>query len=274
MYHKIGSVVVAGTDNLLISSMVDLVTVGFYSNYSSMIATVAGIVYLFIGSTTASFGNLIAKESPEKRLLVFEELQFFNYFLYGVCTAFFLTLFQPFITFAYGAKFLLSFPVVILVVVANFYLLGLTYPLDVVKSAAGLYDQDKWVPLVQSAVNLAVSIGLGIPFGLAGIFWGTLLSTLVPLAVKPFIIYRNVFTVSCAPFFKSLCFEVTLTGATCLASLKICSLLPPLSPLWRMIANLAVTAVTAPGIFLLFHLKSPHLPSLWKRIQHIAFRKG
>ena len=94
LYHKIGGVVVAGTDNLLISRLVDLVTVGFYSNYAAMITTIAGLAYLFVGNTTASFGNLIAKESPEKRRAVFEELQFFYYALYGVGSAFFLTAIQ------------------------------------------------------------------------------------------------------------------------------------------------------------------------------------
>ncbi len=273
MYHKIGGVVVSGTDNLLISRLVDLVTVGFYSNYSTMIATVSGIVYLFVGNTTASFGNLIAKEEPGRRLKVFEELQLFYYALYGICTSFFLTLFTPFISLAYGKDFLLSQPVVILVVLSNFYLLGLTYVMDVVKSAAGLYDQDKWVPLVQSAVNLGISILLGIRIGLCGIFIGTLVSTLIPLAVKPVIIYRNVFESPPKAYFFTLIYELFVTALMCTASRLACSLFSVENFALQLVINLVLTAVISVGIFLLLHFKSPHLPSLLTRVKHLIRRK-
>lgn len=274
MYHKIGSVVVAGTDNLLISRLVDLVTVGLYSNYATMISTVSGLVYLFVGNTTASFGNLIAKEPPKKRLEVFEELQFFYFALYGICTAFFITLFQPFIAWAYGEEFSLSLPVVLLVVVANFYLLGLTYVLDVVKSAAGLYDRDKWVPMAQAAVNLGISILLGLRIGLAGIFWGTLLSTLIPLFVKPVIIYRDVFEKSPLSYFLTLLYEIVTTAILCGASLGLGLLIPIEGALPQLLVRFAVTGVVSVGLFFLFHFKSPHLPSLMGRVKKLLFRKG
>lgn len=274
LYHKIGSVVVAGTDNLLISRLVDLVTVGVYSNYSSLLATVAGIVYLFIGNTTASFGNLVAKESPEKSREVFREMEFFSYALYGICTAFFLTLFQPFIRLAYGERFLLSYPVVLLVVVANFYLLGLTYLLDVVKSAAGLYDKDKWVPLAQAGVNLLVSIVLGLKIGIAGIFIGTLTSTLIPLLVKPVIIYRNVFQTSCKGHFLNLVKELFILAGMCASSLFVSNLISVQNLFLRLGINFAVTLICSVGVFLLCHLRSPYLPSLVGRVKGLLKRNA
>lgn len=273
LFHKIGGVVVAGTDNLLISRLVDLVTVGIYSNYSTLISTVAGIVYLFVGNTTASFGNLIAVEKPEKRMAVFEEMQFFCYALYGICSAFFLTLFQPFISLAYGEGFLMDFPVVVLVVVANFYLLGLTYPLDVVKSAAGIYDRDKWVPLVQAAVNLAVSILLGIRMGLAGIFWGTLVSTLIPLPFKPVILYREVFSARSARFFISLGYQALTAAVMCTVCIFACRPLAALSLPLQIGLSFVVTLILSVGLFLLMNLRSPHLPSLLGRVKSILKRK-
>ncbi len=274
LYHKIGSVVVAGTDNLLISRLVDLVTVGFYSNYAAMISTIAGLAYLFVGNTTASFGNLIAKETPEKRCAVFEELLFFYYALYGVGSAFFLTAFQPFIILSYGESALLSFPVVALVVISNFYLLGLTYALDVVKSAAGLYDQDKWVPLAQSAVNLAVSILLGMKIGLAGIFVGTLVSTFIPLLAKPWIIYKNVFETSPRTYFLNQLFEIGVAVILCLSCIFFCGLITFSSPLLQLLFNLIVTAPISIGVFLIFHLRSPHLPSLLARAKSLIRRNS
>ena len=269
MYHKVGSVAVSGTDNLLISLLVDLVTVGLYSNYSTMVMTVSGIVYLFVGNTTASFGNLIVKESPQKRLAVFRELQFFYFALYGICTAFFLTLFQPFISLAYGEAYLISMPVVALVVVANFYLLGLTYVMDVIKSAAGLYDRDKWVPLVQAGLNLLVSIVLGHRIGLAGIFVGTLISTLVPLIAKPIIVYKAVFEASAREYFLSLGYQLLVCAVLCGASMAVTGLVGFSSPLIQLLFNLVATSVVAVGLFLLMNLRSPQLPALFRRVRSL-----
>lgn len=272
MYHKIGGVAVSGTDNLLISRLVDLVSVGIYSNYASMVTAVSGVVYLFVGSTTASFGNLIAKEEPPKRLEVFREMQFFCHALYGFGTAFMLTLFQPFISLAYGGEYTLSAPVVFLVVVSNFYLLGITYIMDVVKSASGLYDQDKWVPLVQAGTNLFVSILLGMKIGLAGIFVGTFVSTLVPLVAKPVIVYPRVFGVKAKEYFTALFYQMAVTAAMCGASLLFSSLLPTLSPFPLLICRFFVTMIATLAVFFAMNFRSPHLPALLGRVKSLFAR--
>lgn len=271
MMHKFGGVVVSSTDNLLISKLVDLVTVGLYSNYSALITSVSGIVYLFVGNTTSSFGNLIAAESPKKRQKVFFEMQFFSRALYGFSAAFLLNLFRPFISFAYGEEFCLSFSVVALIV-ANYYLLGMTYVLDVVKSAAGLYDKDKFVPLLQSAVNLAVSIVLGKILGLAGIFIGTLVSTLVPLISKPVVVFPAVFASSPFSYFKPLFFGIGETALMCLLPYGISLLLPQTSPLGDLAVSFFITAAVAGGIFLAFNFRNPHLPALFHRVKHLLKR--
>ncbi len=271
MMHKFGGVVVASTDNLLISKLVSLVTVGLYSNYSSLITTISGIVYLFVGNTTSSFGNLIAAESPKKREEVFFEMQFFSQALYGFSAAFLFNMFQPFISFAYGKEFCLSLFVVALIV-ANYYLLGMTYVLDVVKSAAGLYDKDKYVPLLQSAVNLAVSIVLGRILGLAGVFIGTLVSTLVPLIAKPVVVFPDVFCSSPLSYFKFFLSGSVVTLLMCLCPYGVLSLLPETAPLAALISGFLVTALMSMGIFMIFNLRSPYLPALFARVKNLLKR--
>ena len=271
MMHKFGGVVVSSTDNLLISKLVSLVTVGLYSNYSALISSVAGIVYLFVGNTTSSFGNLIAAEQPKKRREVFFEMHFFSQALYSFSTAFLLNLLRPFISFAYGEEFCLSFAVVSLIV-ANYYLLGMTYVLDVVKSAAGLYDKDKFVPLIQSAINLLVSIVFGKMIGLSGIFIGTMVSTLVPLTVKPVVVFPAVFNASPISYFKALVRGMGETVLMCLIPYGILLLLPKSSPLGDLFVSFFVTAIIAGIVFLVCNRKNPHLPALFGRVKHLLKR--
>ncbi len=271
MMHKFGGVVVSSTDNLLISKLLSLVTVGLYSNYSALITSVSGIVYLFVGNTTSSFGNLIAAESPKKREEVFFEMQFFSRALYGFSAAFLFNLFRPFISFAYGEEFCLSFAVTALLV-ANYYLLGMTYVLDVVKSAAGLYDKDKFVPLLQSAVNLTVSIVLGKAIGLSGIFIGTLVSTLVPLISKPVVVFPAVFEASPLSYFKPLLKGSLEAALMCLLPYGFSLLLPRFSSIQELAVSFFVTAIVAGGVFLAFNFRSPHLPALFHRVKHLLKR--
>ena len=171
-------------------------------------------------------------------------------------------------------EFTLSFPVVLLVVISNFYLLGLSYAMDVVKAAAGLYDQDKWVPLAQAAVNLAVSILLGRQIGLAGIFWGTLISTLIPLIAKPLIVYPRVFACSPLSYFLTMLYELASAAVLCGLSVFLCSLLPhTLTAFLRFLLSFAITVPTSLGCFFLFHWKSPHLPALLSRFRSLLSKR-
>ena len=66
--------------------------------------------------------------------------------------------------------------------------------LDNIKSTAGIYYQDRYIPLIQAAVNLVVSI-VGVKlWGLLGVFVGTIASTiLVILWARPYYVYKYVF---------------------------------------------------------------------------------
>lgn len=273
LFHKVGSVVVAGTDNLIISAMIDLVLVGHYANYASLIATVTGVVYVITGNATASFGNLLAGKDEEKRLPVFREWMVACSFLYGVCSAFFITLFRPFITLAYGEKFLLSPGVVVLIVAANFYLLGLSSSLDVVKAAAGLYDPDKWAPIVQSVLNLAVSIVLAWRIGLAGVFIGTLVSVMVPLTVKPFVLYRHLFGGKPRRYFLCFLSEAALTAGVAALCWFLCGLLEPENLLLNLLWRLLITLLTAPTLFIAAHCPFAPFRALVQRALGLFRRK-
>lgn len=57
MSSKIGGVIVMGTDNILISTFVNLTAVGIYSNYSLIVTSVQNLCKQITNSITASVGN-------------------------------------------------------------------------------------------------------------------------------------------------------------------------------------------------------------------------
>ena len=58
MMHKIGTVVVSNTDNLLISSFVGVISAGIYSNYYLLIGSIRQILDQVLQGVAASVGNL------------------------------------------------------------------------------------------------------------------------------------------------------------------------------------------------------------------------
>ncbi len=202
MFHKVGSYVLSATDNLVISKFIGIVTVGIYSNYVMIHSAISNFIYTFVNNSTASFGNLIAEGDKDKRFKVFTELDFIAYCLYGVSSICLLFTFNPFVEFVFGENFVLSFVVVLLIVI-NYYVVGLNQVPITVQAAAGVYKYDRYVPIIEAATNLSLSVILVQFMGLSGILLGTLISYCLPLIIKPFVVFKHVLYKDIKLYFKS-----------------------------------------------------------------------
>ncbi len=189
--HKIGDYCINGTDNIIISSFINVVTVGIYSNYTTIITMVNNIITMAYNNLTASVGNLLVKEK-EKCLEVFLKLDFLAYLLYGFSGVVMLGVINEFITLWVGEKYLLQ-DITVLLICFNFFLAGTRLASNIVKTAAGLQNEDKYVPIIQSVVNLFISIILVKEIGINGVIIGTIISSILPCLYRPYIIYKKVF---------------------------------------------------------------------------------
>ena len=219
MFHKIGDYCINGTDNIIISAFISVSIVGLYSNYLMIITMVNGIIVMFFNSMTASFGNLIATESNKKKIEIFEVINFIGFWLFGFATICFYNLLNPFIELWLGKEFLISSSVLIIVLL-NYYLTGMRVPIYTVKAAAGIYDEDKYTPLIQSVVNLGLSIVLVQKWGLAGVFMGTLVSSIVlPCWQRPYIVCKYALKTSSKRYFiKYAQYLITIISVNLLVS--------------------------------------------------------
>lgn len=82
MFHNIGSYIVFGTDNILISKLVGIIEVGFYSNYMAIFNPLANILKQVITSVQASVGDLLVEKDSEKNFQIFKKLELINFWLY------------------------------------------------------------------------------------------------------------------------------------------------------------------------------------------------
>ena len=189
--HKIGDVSVNQTDNIIISAFVNTTAVGLLSNYTTLNTLVSMFTNRFFSSFTASFGNMLAKESVEKQKKIFDIYDLLGFWIYGFVLIAFVTLSQPFVQLWLGKKLLLDNVTMILYFV-SLYLAGMTFIPYNFKVAAGRFNEDKWVAFCQAVVNLVVSIIAIKLIGLPGVFVGTIISRMIVVIVRPYIVYKYV----------------------------------------------------------------------------------
>ena len=200
--YKIGDYLINGTDNIIISKIIDISTVGVYSNYLSTITIFKNIMNNIISGITASFGNLIVKENEKVQKNVFDIMNFITYFFCGFVFCCLIFLFNDFVKIFYGESYMLGLLEVIIICL-NFYIVTMLLPLESVKSAAGLYYEDRYVTLIQALINLTISIVAGLKLGLKGVLLGTFFSyILTTVWERPVIIYKNIFRASVWEYLK------------------------------------------------------------------------
>jgi O-antigen/teichoic acid export membrane protein len=252
--HKIGEISVHQTDNIIISAFINVGTVGLISNYNLLMTTISSFINVLFNSVTGSLGNLVATESKAKQYEIFRIYRFIGFWFYGFTAIALFVLSTPFITLWLGADMVVS-DVVIGLILLNYYMMGHRICLNNIKTVGGLVEQDKYVALIQSAVNLVSSVALVRVIGLPGVYLGTILQGMISTIVKPLIVYKTMFGISPRYYFidaiKYLA-ALILGLIPCLLARQV--LLQEVS-LFGFILTMAVTALVPNGLFLLLFFR-------------------
>ena len=201
-FHKIGTFIVSGTDNIIISKYLGLVTVGLYSNYYLIINAVQTVLNHIIQATKASIGNLLVTETKEKQFDIFDKIRFVNFWISCFSSICIFVIMDSFITIWIGYKFVLPTKV-LLVLVINFFIVSSRSTYGAFKEAAGIFYEDRFVPIIESLLNIVLSIIFVKKFGLMGVFMGTIGSGLILwLYSYPKYVYKNLFGRSYIDYMK------------------------------------------------------------------------
>lgn len=201
-FHKIGGFMVLGTDNILISKFFGVITVGLYSNYYLIINAINKLFGTIVGNTSASVGHMLVTESKERAFSIFKRIRFLNFWIATFTAISLMCIIEPFIVIWLGEKFVLSFPV-LLILVINYYQNSMRTTYISFKEAAGIFVEDKYIPLIEAFINLFFSLIMLKYFGLAGVFIGTFISSLLLwLYSFPKFVYKKLFGRSYSDYAK------------------------------------------------------------------------
>lgn len=190
--HKTSSAVTNGTDNILISIFLGITTVGLYTNYNYILTSVKKLFGNIISTLTPSIGNLLIENNKEKNYQTFKKIRFLNFWMTTFTSICILLLTEPFIKIWIGDYILPR--IVLIVLIFNYYQTMMKITYSTFKDAAGIWVEDKYIPILQIFINLISSIVLVKMIGLSGIFIGTILSSLVLWFYSyPKYVYKNLF---------------------------------------------------------------------------------
>ena len=178
IFHKISSFFVSGTDNILISYFFGVSVVGLYYSYFLVINSVNTLFSQIIHSITSSVGNLLVVENIDKKYEIYKKVKFLNSWLAIFSATAIFVIMDSFIKIWLGEKYLLSI-YVLLVLVLNYYFQSIKSTYYVFKDAAGIYYEDRYIPILESVANIVFSIVFAKLFGLVGIFIGTISSQMI-----------------------------------------------------------------------------------------------
>lgn len=188
---KIGMTVLNSTDNIIISSFIGSIVTAYYSNYSLIVGTVSTAMGLIFSSVQASIGNyciLSGKDESRKMLLNMHYIYFCIYGFSAICLG---TLLSPFIQIWLGKDFLLAEGVVIAIVL-KFYLSNVRQIVLNFLTVMHLLVCLNLKTIIETILNIALSIYLVLQIGIIGIFVGTCVSMLLTsLWYEPFVLYRK-----------------------------------------------------------------------------------
>lgn len=201
-FHKIGGFIVLGTDNIIISKFLGIVSVGLYSNYYLVIEAVKKLFGQAISVLTPSVGNLLIENNQEKNFLVFKRTRFLNFWIATFSGIAILIVMDSFIKIWIGDKYILP-ELVLIVLVLNYFISSMRNSYMVFKEAAGIFHEDRYVPIIESVINIVASIVLLKIFGLAGVFMGTIISSLILWCYSyPKFVYKKLFNRSYKDYIK------------------------------------------------------------------------
>ncbi|MCR8635395.1 lipopolysaccharide biosynthesis protein [Paenibacillus radicis (ex Xue et al. 2023)] len=225
MLQNIGTYLIFGTDNIIISSFVSVTAVGLYSNYNMLIDICRTFINQVFNNIYHSIGNLVANENKEKIYSLFKVYWLLNFWLYSLFSIFLYIIIEPFISLWIGSSFIMG-KTILVVLMITFYERGMRNAITTLKTTAGIFHEDRYVPLYQAAINLGFSIWLVHELGLPGVFIGTLISAIaVPFWTTPYYVYKKVFHKPLLRYFVRYGYFAAVGLGTCLVTSVLCNMI-------------------------------------------------
>ncbi len=196
--QKICTAIYGGTDGILISALIGIKAVGLLTNYSLITGYVTTLAGKLLSPFQVSIGNFVHSKDENdisRKNEMFHMFDRMSFFIASFISVSFFVLFNPFIEFVFGAEFLLG-SLYVLFFSVNQYIAYNHKFLYFYRSAFGKFELDKWYTALAAVLNIALSIILSKPLGIAGIMLGTVIGHMGFWVGRVLVVYKEYMTES------------------------------------------------------------------------------
>lgn len=269
--YKFGSVILTGTDNIIISAFVGVESVGLSSNYTLIITSITNVINQALTAITASIGNLNAIESTKKKEDIFNQLFFISTWIYSFCSVGLLLFIEPFMKLWIGEEYILS-KGVLFSLVLTFYIVGVQFAAFTYRTTMGLFVQSKYSPIIAAILNIIISIYLSKYLGLAGIFLATSISRALTLCwIDPYYIYKLKFKTSSKKYFGKYFIYLIITFLTYLTFKFIFSLIN-LNGWSGLFTKAVIFTVLCNGLYILLSFRTVEFKGIYNILKPFIYK--
>ncbi len=260
----------SAVDTIVISAALSTALVANTDLYTMIINYIVMIIAMATVSLGASVGNLNAKESLEKRLTVFRQLDLANFWASSFSTVCLFQLLTPCVALFFkeknGADLTVSTAVVVCLVI-RFYMGTVNNTLDTFKNAMGLLRQGCYLALFGGVLNVVLTLWMAKHLGLLGVFLSTVLAEIcTTFFAKGYYVFHDGFKL---PFLPYLGRMVGRMGFTALMTLGVHLLCRPFAALgWgNFIIQCVICAVVPNMVLLALFFRNPDFKALMARFE-------
>ncbi len=192
LMHRIGAVSVTASGSAIVSGFKDVKMAGIYGNYMIIVNALNMMLAQIFNGVTASFGQLSASSDRKFVHKKFNLLYFTNFLIMAFFTTSFAVIVQPFIRVWVGDESLFGDTTVFLLC-AYIYISGIRRVVLMAKDSAGLFRPDRYLALLEAAINIVLSIILINILGVEGLIIANFATMLIiPLWSQPYLVFKYV----------------------------------------------------------------------------------
>lgn len=201
--HRIGSILVNSADSLVISALIGVAVLGRYSNYTTIVMSMTGVITLIFTPLTSVIGHLFVSDKEEAQ-------KYYNFFFslnFVVGVVFFLGYYavvDDLVLLLFGKDLEIARSIS-LVITVNYFIQFMRQSTVLFRDATGTFYNDRWKPFFEGLLNVVLSVALvvllgnlfGEDQGVVGVIVATIITNLtICHIVEPYVLYKHAFRTS------------------------------------------------------------------------------
>lgn len=189
--HKIGGLLVNTSDSIIISAFISVILLGKYSNYTTIVVAMNGVISLVFTPLTSIIGHLCVGDNNKLKLKYFNFFYGVNFIIGIVFYLGYYAVIDDVITICFGQGLELSKDISIVITI-NYFIQFMRQSVLTFRDATGTFYNDRYKPLVEGALNIILSISLVYVCGITGVIIATIITNLLIChTVEPYVLFND-----------------------------------------------------------------------------------